>query len=88
VLHFTLVLTCAATALRASELLALRWADILWNESRIPVSKRWANGRDGATKTESSDGYVPLHSALAHSLRQWHAQTPYARADGFCISGA
>ena len=27
-LHFTLVLTCAATALRASEILALRWTDI------------------------------------------------------------
>ena len=27
-LHFTLVLTCAATALRASEMLALRWADM------------------------------------------------------------
>jgi integrase len=34
-LHFTLVLTCAATALRASEILALRWRDVLWNEGRI-----------------------------------------------------
>lgn len=83
VLHYTLVLTCAATALRASELLALRWADILWNESRIRVSKRWANGKDGATKTESSDGYVPLHSALAYGLRQWQAQTPYAKETDF-----
>jgi integrase len=31
-LHFTLVLTCAATALRASEILAPRWSDLLWNE--------------------------------------------------------
>jgi integrase len=28
-LHRTLVLTCAATALRASEILALRWSDTL-----------------------------------------------------------
>lgn len=41
-LHFTLVLTCAATALRASEMLALRWSDVLWNEGRIRISKRWA----------------------------------------------
>jgi len=40
-LHFTLVLTCAATALRASEILALRWRDLLWNEGRIRISKRW-----------------------------------------------
>ena len=44
VLHRTLVLTCAATALRSSEILALRWADILWEETRIRVSKRWADG--------------------------------------------
>ena len=27
-----------------------------------------------------------LHPALAYPLREWHAQTPYARDDGFCIS--
>ena len=32
-LHRILILTCAATALRASELLALRWADVLWDEN-------------------------------------------------------
>ncbi len=63
-LHHTLVLTCAATALRSSEILALRWADILWLEERIRISKRWANGKDGETKTEASDGYVPLASGL------------------------
>ena len=80
-LHFTLVLTCSATALRASEMLALRWADVLWEEERIRISKRWAKGEDGATKTEASDGYVPLHTVLAHFLREWRSQTPYA-ADG------
>jgi integrase len=54
-LHRTLVLTCAATALRSSEILALRWADILWEEKRIRVSKRWADGKDGQTKTDASD---------------------------------
>lgn len=29
-LHHTLVLTCAATGLRASEILPLRWSDVLW----------------------------------------------------------
>ena len=37
-LHSTLVLTCAATALRSSEILALRWADVLWGEGRIRIS--------------------------------------------------
>jgi integrase len=82
-LHSTLVLTCAATALRASEILSLRWADILWNESRVRVSKRWAKGEDGETKTEASDGYVPLHPLLADALKRWHEQTPYAREADF-----
>jgi integrase len=80
-LHFTLVLTCAATALRASEMLALRWSDILWDEGRIRISKRWAKGEDGETKTEVSNGYVPLHAVLARFLRAWRAQTPFA-SDG------
>ena len=82
-LHYALVLTCAATALRASEILALRWSDILWDEERICVSKRWAKGQDGETKTETSDGYVPLHALLSEHLRMWHRQTPHQRPSDF-----
>jgi integrase len=82
-LHFTLVLTCAATALRSSEILALRWSDILWGEGRIRISKRWAKGEDGETKTDASDGYVPLHPVLAGYLRAWQQETPHAKADDF-----
>jgi len=55
----------------------------LWDEGRIRVSKRWAMGKDGETKTEASDGYVPLHSVLAHHLRDWHTHTPYAKDTDF-----
>src|SRR5207248_9844570 len=82
-LHFALVLTCAATALRASEMLSLRWSDILWNEGRIRISKRWAKGKDGETKTEASDGYVPLHPVLSSHLRSWREQSPYAKDGDF-----
>ena len=82
-LHYAVVLTCAATALRASEILALRWDDVLWDECRIRISKRWAKGADGERKTEASDGYVPLHPLLAERLKDWHTQTPYAKAKDF-----
>ncbi len=82
-LHYALVLTCAATALRSSEILALRWADVLWGEGRIRVSKRCAKGEDGETKTDASDGYVPLHPVLAGHLRAWQRQTPHAKATDF-----
>jgi integrase len=83
ILHHALVLTCAATALRASEILALRWSDILWDESRIRVSKRWANGQHGKTKTETSDGYVPLHPLLAEHLRDWQEHSPHPKEGDF-----
>lgn len=82
-LHFALVLTCAATALRASEMVALRWSDILWVEQRIRVCKRWAKGQDGETKTDASDAYVPMHPILAGHLRAWHTQTPYPKEADF-----
>jgi integrase len=78
-LHFTLVLTCAATALRSSEVLSLRWSDVLWEEGQIRISKRWAKGEDGDTKTEASNGHVPMHPVLAEYLRDWHAITPHGR---------
>jgi integrase len=84
-LHFTLVLTCAATALRASEILALRWSDLLWNEGMIRISKRWAKGKDGETKTDASDGYVPLHATLVAHLRRWREQSLYSKDTDFAF---
>ncbi|MGO9302458.1 MAG: tyrosine-type recombinase/integrase [Candidatus Korobacteraceae bacterium] len=82
-LHYTFVLTCAATALRSSEILSLRWTDILWDAAVISVSKRWAKGADGNTKTEASNGTVPLHPILAEYLKEWHLQTPYPKHADF-----
>jgi integrase len=82
-LHFTLVLTFAATALRSSEVLALRWSDILWGEGKISITKRWAKGKDGGTKTAASEGTVPLHPVLAEYLKEWHILTPYPKHSDF-----
>ena len=82
-LHRILILTCAATALRASELLALRWSDVLWEEDRIAVTKRWWRGSDGPTKTRRSEGHVPMHPALAQFLQAWRQKTPYAADKDF-----
>jgi integrase len=87
-LHYMLVLTCAATALRASEIVSLRWSDILWNDGQIRISKRWAKGEDGETKTAASNGYVPMHPVLAEYLKEWRAQSPYSKVDDFRLSVA
>jgi integrase len=82
-LHYALALTCAATALRASEGLALRWSDVHWHEERIRISKRWAKGADGDTKTQASNAYVPLHPILAAYLAEWRRLSPFAKESDF-----
>ena len=82
-LHRILVFTCAATALRASELIALRWVDLRFDEGRIRICKRWSRGKEGATKTAYSDGFVPLHPCLARHMRAWRARTPYEKDTDF-----
>ncbi|HXY52204.1 MAG TPA: site-specific integrase [Terriglobales bacterium] len=65
-LHFILVFVVAATALRSSEVLALRWADILWEERKIRIVKaRKKNGVDGDTKTLFSERDSPMGRVLA-----------------------
>jgi len=76
-LYFALVFTVAATALRASEVIALRWADIMWEESRIRVNKRWRHGKDGKPKTAASDSTVALGPILAQFLRTWKESSPH-----------
>lgn len=83
-LHFTLVFVVAATALRSSEVLSLRWDDILWEDRKIRIVKSWKKtGVDGDTKTPSSERDVPMGGVLAHYLREWHKQTPYAKPTDF-----
>ena len=87
ILYFTLVFVVAATALRSSEVLALRWADILWEERKIRIVKSWKKTKnDGDTKTPSSERDVPMGRALAHYLREWHGQTPYAKPTDFVFA--
>jgi integrase len=82
-LHCALVITIAATGLRSSEALSLRWFDILWDEGEIRISKRWAKGKDGEPKTAASNGTVPLHPILTEYLKQWHARTAYGKPGDF-----
>src|SRR6185312_8083220 len=45
--------------------------------------RKLGQGEDGETKTEASDGYVPLHPVRAGHFRAWQRQTPHARPADF-----
>jgi hypothetical protein len=60
-----------------------RRTGLLWMEGRIRISKSWVKGEDGETKTEASDGYVPMHPLLSERLEEWHQGSPYAKTTDF-----
>jgi hypothetical protein len=52
-------------------------------DSNLQALGQVAKGEDGETKTDVSDGYVPLHPVLARHLRAWQRQTPDANETDF-----
>lgn len=83
-LHFTIVFTVAATAVRSSELVSLRWSDVDWEGRLIRIEKaRKKSGVDGDTKTESSERNAGIGRVLMHYLRGWRKQTPYGKQKDF-----
>jgi len=82
-MHRVLVLADAATGLRISEILALRWLDVDWENSCIRVTCAYVYGKFGPPKSKASKKPVPLHPLLAASLETWRRETPYAGEDDF-----
>jgi integrase len=77
-MYRVLVLADAATGLRISEILALRWLDIEWASSCIRVTRAYVYGKFGPPKSRASKKPVPLHPLLAQALKAWRNETPYA----------
>jgi integrase len=82
-MHRVLVLADAATGLRVSEILALRWSDIDKAHSCIRVTRAYVYGKFGPPKSKASKKPVPLHSLLATALDDWRKETPYSTDDDF-----
>jgi integrase len=77
----TLVVVLAATALRASEVLGLRWNDLNFETGTIRIERGFVDGKLGDPKSRASRGTIQMHPALAEVFTDWRKQTTYA-ADG------
>jgi integrase len=73
----TLVLLDAATGLRVSELLALRWDDIDFANLEIRVTESIWHQVLGVCKTEASAKPVPMDDYMAEDLKRWRKTCAY-----------
>lgn len=74
----TLALLDAATGLRVSELLALRWDDVDFETLELRVTRSIWHQVVGDCKTEASAKPVPMDEFMAEDLLRWRRQSPYA----------
>jgi integrase len=85
--EYTLLLMVAATGVRISEALALRWKSVLYDQNSIRIKNSWTYGQMASgTKTQASKSTVPMHPALAEVLKAWQAETPYNKPDDFVFA--
>jgi integrase len=85
--EYTLLLLVAATGVRISEALALKWKAVLYDQNSIRIKNSWTYGQMGSsTKTQASKSTVPMHPALAEVLKGWQAETPYNKPDDFVFA--
>jgi integrase len=85
--EYTLLLLIAATGLRMSEALGLRWIDILWEKGQIKIRQTFVHNlmQDGA-KTRLSKSSVEMHSLLAAVLRLWQQETLYSKPEDYVFA--
>ena len=85
--EYTLLLMVAATGVRISEALALKWKAVQYDQNSIRIKNSWTYGQMGSgTKTQASKSTVPMHPALAEVLKAWQAETPYNKPDDFVFA--
>jgi integrase len=82
----TLALLDAGTGLRVSELLALRWRDVDFENLELNVTRSIWHQVIGDCKTEASAKPVPLDSYMAEDLLRWRRQSDYAGLDDYVFA--
>ena len=82
----TLALLDAATGLRVSELLVLRWQDVDFEKLELNVTRSIWHQVIGDCKTEASAKPVPLDCYLAEDLLRWRRQSAYPMDDDYIFA--
>ena len=81
-----LVFLTAATGLRVSEALGLKWSDVEFGAGIINLGRAVVHQHVGEMKTEASQKPVPMDGALATALRDWSTQAPYRQPEDWVFA--
>jgi integrase len=81
-----LVFLTAATGLRVSEALGLKWSDLDFGAGVINLGRAVVHQHVGEMKTEASEKPVPMDGALATALRDWSTQAPYRQPEDWVFA--
>jgi len=80
------VFLTAATGLRISEALGLKWSDVDFSSTAINLNRAVVHQHVGEMKTEMSQKPVPMDGALAAVLDYWRAQTWYRQQEDWVFA--
>ena len=81
-----MVLLDAVTGLRRSELMALKWLDVDFEQLELSVTRSIFRGVVGKCKTEISHKPVPLDPWIAEELLTWRRATPYNQPEDWVFA--
>ena len=81
-----MVFLAAATGLRVSELLGLKWSDIEFGKSEISLARGIVHQNVGEMKTEASRKPIAMVDELADALRCWNKVTVFNRPEDWVFA--
>jgi len=84
----TMVITIACLGLRVSELVALRWADVDFQKLTVTIHRGFVRGEVNLTKTEASEGALPLDPDLAELLLKHKTRQNRSGLDDYVFGNA
>ena len=82
----TMVILDLATGLRCSELFALKWRDVIWDDLLLLVRRGIVDTIVSDVKTEYSRAGMPLDPLLAEALLNWHRATQFNKPDDWIFA--
>ena len=82
----TMVFLAATTGLRVSELLALKWSDVNFEDLQISLNRAIVHQVVGDLKTEASRKPLPVALEVAEALLNWRLRSVFPRSEDWVFA--